>query len=293
MTKVAIFFVVQGVGLQAQGLLLASSLRAHLGDKVDLIAYIPDGAMPSEAVCAAYASLRVDLRAFEVPKTAWAKPYPHGNKILAATQPRDADIHVFLDTDMVCVAPIDFKGIMAPGKVTVVPEGIPSWGKTGDRWDRAYAHFDLPMPTERVRLTRRKRREFLPYFNAGLVAFHDSYDGRNFAELWYETARDFDVNCAVGGKRPWLDQITLPLTMARFGIGYNVIPAEHNFSISGRPFEPNARPKILHYHRMRYGADWPQFTAEMTRMIDWLGDTQISAFPPEVIEVWEGVAAAP
>jgi len=28
---------------------------------------------------------------------------------------------------------------------------------------------------------------------------------------------DVDHNCKIANKRPWLDQITLPLTIARFG----------------------------------------------------------------------------
>lgn len=295
MTKIAVFFVVQGTGLQARGILLASSLRAHLGQSVELIGYVPDGDMPSDPICAVYAQFGVDLRSFAVAGDAWAKPYLHGNKILAAMQPRDADIHVFLDTDMVCVEPVDFAEIMEPGQVSLVPEGVPSWGKVGDRWARAYAHYDLPLPTERVRLTRRKRREFLPYFNAGFVAFHDKYEGhtQGFAQLWYETARDFDLNCPVGGKRPWLDQITLPLTLARFGIGYNVIDVAHNFSISGRPFEADATPKILHYHRMRYGFGWPPFVTEMDRMKATLGAAGLAALPDDVVSVWDSVAAAP
>lgn len=289
--KIAIFFVVQGLHLQSQALLLACSLRAHLGGAPDLIGYLPQDPEtpdPDAATCAALAGFGVQLRPLKIPKDAWAKPYRHGNKILAAMQPRDADIHVFMDTDMVCIAPVDFAALMVPDAVSMVPEGTPSWGKKSDRWDRAYAHFDLPVPTARVRLTRRKRIEHYPYFNAGLVAFHNTYSGqeKGFGELWFETARDFDFNCGVGGKRPWLDQIALPLTLARFGIGYNVLPAAYNFSISERAYEADATPAIMHYHSFRFGPEWPQFRVEMARMKESLGTVKLATLPVEFESYW-------
>jgi hypothetical protein len=97
---------------------------------------------------------------------------------------------------------------------------VPTWGGGDDRWDRAYAHFGLPYPTERVRLLRGRKKQFVPYFNAGFVAFPDRPEAEGqprFADRWVETALDLDHNCRIGGKRPWLDQISLPLTLARFG----------------------------------------------------------------------------
>lgn len=104
-------------------------------------------------------------------KSGWARPYPHGNKILAAASPREDAWSVFLDTDMVCAASLELASLQEPNRLALVPEGVPSWGKNSDRWERAYAHFGLEVPSERVRLTRRRRIEYLPYFNAGFVMF--------------------------------------------------------------------------------------------------------------------------
>ena len=291
MPKTSIFFVIQGLYMQSQALLLASSLRAHLGDEPDLVGYLPlDDARPGPdaATKAALDGFGVSLQTMEIPAGAWKKPYPHGNKILAAMQDRTADIHVFMDTDMVCVAPVDFASLASPNAVSVVPEGVPSWGKNSDRWDRAYAHFNLPLPTDRVRLTRRRRIEFYPYFNAGLVIFNDAYKGldEGFGKLWFETAHDFDFNCAVAKKRPWLDQITLPLTLARFGIEYRVLSEDYNFSISNRGFEADATPSILHYHQYRFGSEWPQIDTELARMKQALGPETLAKLPAEFEGYW-------
>lgn len=132
-------------------------------------------------------------------KSGWARPYPHGNKILAAASPREDAWSVFIDTDMVCAAPLKLASLQEPNRLAVVPEGVPSWGKNSDRWERDYAHFGLEVPTERVRLTRRRRIEFLPYFNAGFVMFPNApqFEGESFRSLWLQTALDFDRNCSV------------------------------------------------------------------------------------------------
>ncbi|MDH2327423.1 hypothetical protein QCN27_11145 [Cereibacter sp. SYSU M97828] len=258
-----IFFIVQGRRLEAQALLLVATLRQHNGDRFPLIAYVPDG---PEALAPPTRDFLdrcgVDLRIPDPAPRPWKKPYVHGNKILATASRRGGGHGLFLDTDMVCAAPLD----LAPWQddsIGLVPEGIASWGAENDRWARAYAHFDLPIPTDRVRLTRRKRAESLPYFNAGMILFPE---GRFGAE-WLETALDIDHDLRIGGKRPWLDQIALPLTLKRFGHRYSVMPVEYNFSISQRAPEPEARPAILHYHRFRFLADWPQY-AETMRAVE-------------------------
>ncbi|WP_099823242.1 hypothetical protein [Oceaniglobus indicus] len=284
------FFVVEGPHLEAQGLLLASSLRGHTGDDYTLIAYRPDGpdapAMP-RVTAEAFAHLGVDLRPLAVDRSFWKKPYPHGNKLFACAAPRATSRHVFLDTDMVCVAPLDLERRITPTAVSLVPDGTPGWGKGNDRWDRVYGHFDLALPTDRVRLTRRRRVSYLPYFNAGLIGFHsDPGASKPFAQLWLATAREIDWNVSVAKKRPWLDQIALPVTLKRFGLAYDVLPDVYNFSISDRAFEPDATPKILHYHSFTYGPHWPQFKTELARLNDTLGPARMAVLAPLYDRFW-------
>ncbi len=257
-------FIVDGDGLVAKGLLLAASIKKIYGSSNDIrcIAYMPnkDELSIPELPRQIYKRSGIEFETLDTTKTNWKRAYPHGNKIIAAAAPRETEITVFLDTDTVCVAPLPRLRQLTNKRLALVPDGTPNWGK-GDRWARAYDHYKLPMPAATVRLTRRRRKLSPPYFNAGMVAFreNDRVDGRNFAQLWLETAVDFDHNAPIGGKRPWLDQITLPLTMARFGFEYEVLPDSYNYSISndtfvppndGEQFEPE--PRLIHYHRMRY-----------------------------------------
>lgn len=261
-----IFFLVDGPVLEAQATLLAATLAHANDDRFQLIAYAPDrhrDVIQAET-CALFERCGVSIRPLPPGPRDWKKPYPHGNKILAAAAPRSGEWSLFLDTDMICVAPLDLAPHLLPRTVTVVPEGVPTWGKEDDveggRWARAYGHFGLPLPKERVQLTRRKRREFLPYFNAGMVAFPEGplQDGRGLGALWLDTALDIDWNLRIGGKRPWLDQIALPLTLARFRIPYRIAPAELNFSISSRSQSESRAPVLVHYHRLRFLKGWPE-----------------------------------
>lgn len=255
--KESILFVVDGMGLEAQSLLLAASLAKHHPDrsKVALIAYVSPRSADSlsEVTQALYAHCGVQVQPLPTAEGVWAKPYPHGNKILACAAPRSSNRSLFIDTDTVCLGPLTGLDLPSPDAVAVVPEGIPSWGKKADSWQRAYGFFGLPLPTDRVTLTRGRKLEHLPYFNGGFVSFSDlprPGSDENFAQSWLQTAIAFDHNCGIKGKRPWLDQITLPLTMKRFGFDYSALHELWNFSISDRlKLHRAKKARLIHYHR--------------------------------------------
>lgn len=264
----SIIFVADGQRLEWQSWLLASSLaRAHDGDaSIRLLAYASEGYLPevTEITRDLYAACGVELRALP-PTPDWRGEYPHGNKLLAATDRRDTARAIFLDTDMVCTNPLSAMADLPPDTVAAAPEGLPTWGRENDRWERAYAHYGLPVPQERVRLLRGRKKEFVPYFNAGFVCFPETPkgdDGLRFADHWLQTALDFDHNCSIGGKRPWLDQITLPLTLARFGYKAEVLGENWNYSLTRRKdYSQTPDAEILHYHRAAFLEQAPQWPA--------------------------------
>lgn len=276
MADTHIFFVADGQRLEIQSWLLAASLaHAHDGrSDVHIYAYASPEWLPQigPVTRAVYDAAGVALRPLPPPPK-WAKPYPHCNKLLAATDPRGAGWSIFLDTDMVCLRDLTGLSDLPDDHVAAAPEGRATWGPD-ERWERAYAHYDLPMPTARVRLLRGDRPEHLPYFNAGLVAMPEAPrpDGKRFAEHWLATALDFDHNCKIANKRPWLDQITLPLAMARFGYTAHVLEESWNYALSYRGSDIAQTPDahILHYHRFRFLAAAPQWPAIRARFFDLL-----------------------
>lgn len=261
----SVLFVADGRRLERQSWLLATSLaRAHAaGPAPDLIAYVSADWLPQvgRITRELYDACGVALRVLP-PAPDWRAPYPHGNKMVAASDERETSRAVFLDTDIVCARSIAEMADLPSDTVAAAPEGVPTWGRDDDRWDRAYAHFGLPYPTERIRLLRGRRMKFVPYYNAGFVAFPDRGAGARFADRWIETALDLDHNCPLGGKRPWLDQISLPLTLARFGYGTRVLGESWNYSLTRRKdYSATPDAHILHYHRFHYLRQAPQWPA--------------------------------
>lgn len=276
MADTHIFFVADGERLEIQSWLLAATLAHAHQDRRDvhLYAYASADWLPriGPVTQAIYRVAGVSLRPLPAPPK-WAKPYPHGNKIVAATDWRGPGWSIFLDTDMVCLRDLTALSALPDDHVAAAPEGRATWGPD-ERWERAYGHYDLPLPTTRVRLLRGDRPENLPYFNAGLVAMPESpgAGGKRFAAHWLETAVDFDHNCKIANKRPWLDQITLPLAMARFGYKAHVLDESWNYALSYRGSDIALTPDahILHYHRFRFLAAAPQWPAIRARFFEAL-----------------------
>lgn len=274
MAEVSFFFVIDGRGLEAKALLLAATLHRQFGRRgdVEVIGYVSSvskAGMPA-AVAGLLERAGVVLRPLPSADGLWRRPYPHGNKVIAAAQDRDSRISVFLDTDTICMGGMPAVFALPEDRVGVVPEGVPSWGREPGRWERAYAHFGLPLPEDRVRLTRRKRISFVPYFNAGMVAFASQRPGGHFGQRWLETAREFDAGCSIGGKRPWLDQITMPIAMRLHGFGYEVLPDAYNYSISTRADDPAEGAELIHYHRNSYLLASPHYAPARALLDDLL-----------------------
>ena len=88
--------------------------------------------------------------------------------------------------------------------------------------------------------------------------------------VWRNTASAFDFGAKVGGKRPWLDQITLPLTMRRFGFAHKIVDERNNCSISNDRRLDGLNPAILHYHRSGFLRNWPDYGDLISAMLDRL-----------------------
>ena len=164
-------------------------------------------------------------------------PYPHGNKLAACLAPRDTDWGGFLDSDIVFVAPHDIKALLRPGHVTCSVATSIGWAPP-DLWDEAYGAVGLPVPEERVRLSRNQQQSVPPDFSSGIVLFPETEctdNGQSFAELWMDTAQIVDrVPMMDPYRRPFLDQITLPVAMRRAGLEWNPMAERDHYILGGR-----------------------------------------------------------
>ncbi|WP_120500445.1 hypothetical protein [Roseovarius sp. EL26] len=252
MVKVSFIFVVDGQKHEVMATLLVASIRAHHGNNVDIIAYSPANNIDTQSEMFIQMMARYDVKRslFDNAAPGWATDYPHGNKILACCEPRDTPWSVFLDTDMILSGPCNLDQICQDRTVSGVPEGVPTWGRADEDWVPLYSYFDLPLPSEKIRLTRGRRIAMMPYFNGGLVGFSETAgpDGLRFPEVWLDTAKTVDNSINIENKRPWLDQISLPVAISRAGATLHVLDEFHNFSLYRRKKELPDDIKVMHYH---------------------------------------------
>ncbi|MEM9967909.1 MAG: hypothetical protein AAF755_07405 [Pseudomonadota bacterium] len=234
--SLTLYFIAEPPNYQFMACHLAASIRMHMPRDIVLIGYCPEQKR-SEVdpnVEETLRRLRCEIRTFQLGDQ-FETPYPQGNKLLAALEPKETDFSAFLDTDMLFVQDCVPEEFVAPGRIGVVPSTSMRWSGQ-EVWDQVYAAFDLPLPLERIRMTRDKRQPVVPYFNAGLVVIDERIrdeTGRNFAEVWLETAQRLDALPEMPGKRPYLDQISLPLAILRSGSSWNILHERYNFSIGG------------------------------------------------------------
>ncbi len=228
------FYIVEPPDYQMMACLLLASIRRHFPPEVRAVGYCPAHRMGEvhPAVFKAHEMLGAEIRPMRTDGM-WDQPYPHGNKIIACLQPRDTEFSAFVDSDVMFLADNRVGNLARPGHVSCSPAAS-RVRALHDIWDRVYAHFDMPIPEERVRLMRR-RHKVVPYFSAGLVVFPEAAGaGGRFPDVWYDTARQLDGLEDLPARRPYLDQMSLPLAIRRAGLDWNILPEEQHFILGGR-----------------------------------------------------------
>ena len=257
--RLTIFFIVEPPDYQVMACYLAASLREQFGDSVALVGYCPAPKLDlvHEQVKIVLGKLGCEVRPFQV-EGRFDPPYPHGNKILATMEPRDTEFSCFMDSDILCLRPNDVANITATGKVSLTPAAWMGWGDQ-DMWGVIYDIVGLPLPQDRIKLMKQKKGAGkVPYFSSGLFSFPEQYrtaDGKSFPQVWYEVAQAVDANPDIPQKRPYLDQMTLPLAIQKAGLDWNILPDTQHFILGGRsrgkPLPEDRDIYTVHYRR------WP------------------------------------
>lgn len=251
-TKLTLFYIVEPPEYQIMACMLLASIRENFGSDVAAVGYCPEHRMSELhlGVLRAHDMLDAEIRPMKT-QGLWDEPYPHGNKIVAALQPRDSEFSAFIDSDVLFLQPNTPDALVKPGHVSCSVAASMGWGEQSV-WDRIYGNFDMPVPTERVRLMRRTRQDVVPYFSSGLVGFPEGEgpQGR-FADVWYDTARKLDRDTGLDSRRPYLDQMTLPVAIRRAGLDWNPLPEEQHFILGGmlrgKPLPTDRKIYTVHY----------------------------------------------
>lgn len=286
-----VFFIVDGDRLQAQACLLAPTLKRHLMPHQRAVAYVREDYMDQlqDFTRNVLTASDVDLR--PIPGTnngpaPWLKPYPQGNKILAAATPRDCEISVFLDTDVVLTEPVDFAAALGDGLIAACVSDYASATGTREDWQAFYAAFDMPLPKDRVRLNSGRQLETLPYFNAGVVVFREKTSDGTRTEIgrdWLATALHFERSVTRDYARSNIDQFTLPILGYRRGQPIKALNKNFNFNIQAFGTGEGERQSIAHYHRM--GVLW-KHPAHGRAALEALVEIAGEAAPETLLEVF-------
>ena len=264
-TTVSIFFILDGPKLEAQAILLATTLRFFNSNRYQIIAYASQEAWANiqRITFRVMKACDVEIRPLDPirvgGRTAFNGHYPHGNKILAAAAPRSSDISVFLDSDTVCCAPLDFEKLVQPNTMAAVVSDYATGWYNQKRWVTAYGFFDQELPEQRVKFYRGRKLTSPPYYNAGMVGFREDVagDDQHLGKVWLDTASRFDWDLDLKYDRVFTDQLSLPIAATRMGLKMPYIEPIYNYNIMRRPFDPKLAPKILHYHRFIDLWNWP------------------------------------
>jgi hypothetical protein len=111
------------------------------------------------------------------------------------------------------------------------------------------------MPEERIRLmNQRGGKDRMPYFSSGLFCFpeaHRNDEGRRFPEVWMDVADRIEAAPGIPAKRPYLDQMTLPLAIRKAGLDWHILPKEQHYILGGRkrgePLPEDREVFAVHY----------------------------------------------
>jgi hypothetical protein len=220
--------------------LLAASLRLHFPRHIDLIAAHPTffGELRPETK-RALASLDVVIVPICNPLGA---DFLIGHKLAALMLIGGPDLGLFLDTDMLAM------GAPEPLPNSIAARVAGSNQHTAAVWKYVYESFDLAVPTAGP-ATVISGETTAPYYNSGMISVPGYLAGRLVA-TWIETAAriDADPSVPLSSKRPWLDQLSLPIAAARLGLPIELLDPKWNFPAGWRTSD-HGMPILLHYRR--------------------------------------------
>lgn len=247
--SVQIVFVIQRGELALKALLLAYSLRKHLGATARLVAACPDyadwGALEA-SVLTTLQKLKIELLHF-TPE--FAPDYPIGNKVSALGLLNDDQPAIFLDSDMLCLAPwtiTEMLPIQASQQLSLAakPADVLTWGSQ-QQWAQLQQGLGLPAVSQRVhcsvdgQLTQ-------PYFNAGMLA---TYHPKQLTAHWLHYCKAIrNLENPPQPIYPWLDQIALAVCSITHVQQRYVLDEPWNFPAHLRAL-PRSGVKFCHYHR--------------------------------------------
>lgn len=241
--KYCFVFVCQQGELEIKSMLLAASLKLYVQGDYELVAALPQPTSYWGSVSTITQEILslLNIRTVHIVNNIDEK-YPIANKIACLGIQTAAEKIIFLDSDILCLQPITINNYFS-ADFNAKPADLATFGKNINLWQKVYQLFQLPLPHWRV-LSTVSHELMLPYFNAGVIAVKNH---PQFAHIWEECCRVIDADITIPNKRPWLDQIALPIAVNRLRLTHYCLDERFNYPVHLKPLS-TPLPFFCHYH---------------------------------------------
>ena len=200
--------VCQSGVFELKALILASSFFQHDKTRSKFVFGVPDGEL-NPITLEFIKKMKIQTVAIDTP----IEGYPISNKLalfkaVCATYP--AHHHIFMDSDMIWLQAFDGIPNVDKADIWLRSGGAKStqFYDTAEDWAPVYNLFNDKPPSHRINAFE-SSKQILPYFNAGFIC---TSKGEEFSRTWLEVAKKIDSSPHIKHKRPWLDQLALPVT---------------------------------------------------------------------------------
>ena len=242
-------FIIHKGDIEAKSLILAASLRQKFGKVQRVHAAVPminGEAWISEKAVEILKILEISVFAFSNPLIQSVNPCEkyilYANKIFVLDSLSNKHHLIFLDSDMICLEKFSIDSslekyllLRAAGYMKI------------DNWKDIYDHFDLEMPTTKIKGILDGKHSF-PYFNAGFIGL-STHVQEILVKDWKYYFMKLRKHPMVQSNLKNLDQITLSLAIQSSRIDYKLISTAFNYPLAYSYPVGNELPYLIHYHK--------------------------------------------
>lgn len=260
-------FVVHKGFLETQSVLLVCSILDVYGSNVKLYAGIPKhlGGIES-GISSKFKKILTELGVefFEVTNPI-GDDYPIGNKLDCFAKV-DSGIKIFLDTDMIFLNKLDLSHL-PKNCIAMKPADRKTYKWSDDDWKYAYGKYSKAVQSPIKMYSTCFHELMFPYYNAGMIIVKDY---NNFNKEWCSISRLVDNDKYLENKRPWLDQLVLPLVIRKNNYHVINLSEKCNYPAHLKTVTENL-PCVVHYH-------WPSILSRDYQLIKYVKKLT-SSFP--------------
>lgn len=244
MDKLNFSFVVHEGFLETQSVLLVCSILHTYGDGANIFAGVPKhlGGVESGLTEDCKNTLKaLGVEFFEV-ENPIGKDYPIGNKLDCFSW-CEGGIKIFLDTDTILLQKLDLNQLKN-NSMAMKPADRKTYKWSDEDWLYAYEKYSGVKSCTEQMFSTCYHELMHPYYNAGVIIKKGC---SSFGSDWISVSKKVDKDDSLGNKRPWLDQLTLPLVVAKNDYHTVNLSEKYNFPAHLKPV-PDDLPNIVHYH---------------------------------------------